>query len=141
MICNNAYQKFSEQLFQLLEQLKQTNIICARIIDNIGYVEPDNMQQYKEKILQFMNFLGQFMKLTINATGVFKIHIKDSSTNFSQSNLVNEFGHIGEETTKLFEFNNKVNETYNYKNSNMVQKRSPLNLSSSGADYADENGE
>lgn len=122
-----SYQKFTEQLYKLLENLKQINLIFVKIINNIGYVEPANMRLYEEAFGRFKEYYQNFADMTSDENGQFNVTIKDTTSTFEKSNLITDFTKINNEKDKLVKYNADVRNTYNYKNSIMKTKRSPIN--------------
>jgi hypothetical protein len=124
----SSYQSFMQQIFNAVRNMKQVNTIFSKIINNIGYVEPETMREYEEIVDQYYTYYNSMVDVTTR-DGEFKVTIKDKTNVYEKLNLSNEFSHIGIYTAELKKYEKIVDQTYNYKNVNVVTKRTKKYIS------------
>jgi hypothetical protein len=122
---NGTYTTYYQNSIRLQSNLKNMNNELKSIINHIGYVEPENMRTYKEVYEEFMNKLLQLLA----NNNVKKLA---NTTNEQVANLNEIYASITKESKTLNGYNNNINSTYNYKNTNKEGKRNPQTLESSG---------
>jgi hypothetical protein len=119
-----SYTNYYQNSIKLQSNLKNMNNELKSIINNIGYVEPENMTTYKEVYDEFMNKLKQLL--------TYGTLVKFANTTDEQVKNLNEiYTSITNESRTLYEYDNQIKSTYNYKNTNKERKRNPQTFASS----------
>jgi hypothetical protein len=138
----NSLLAFNQQVLNLSNSLTSTNKIFIKLIDNIGYVEPQTLDNYKESYDKYIKTFDQLYQIAVIDEQL-KITMKEGDQNeFDRNQLINEFDNARLESLELVKFNDIVRRTYNYKSNNVSKmKNRALNGTSSNNamhDYDDE---
>ena len=124
----NLYVNFNQLSLNLESNLKNINRLFSKLIDKIGYVEPENMQLYRDNMNVFVPTLDQLFTAVIKTNG-FDVLLKGSAKSADEkSNLKEVYDRLGQQSATLLDYDGQVKSTYNYKNKNMVLKRNPSSI-------------
>ena len=149
LVVGNAYYRnvnsllaFNQQVLNLSNSLTSANRIFIKLIDDIGYVEPQTLDIYKQSYDKYIKTFGELNQIAVT-NGQLKVIMKEGDQNeFDKNQLINEFDNARLESLELVKFNDVVRRTYNYKSNTVsVRKNKALNgVSSNNAlqDYDDE---
>jgi hypothetical protein len=117
----------------LESNLKSINVAFSKLVHHIGYVEPKNMKTYRETTVPFLSAYVMLDKIVGNTSKIVLKFI--AATDKKKANIQNIYTKIQSEVTDLRNYDTKVTSTYNYKSSNVDNKRNPIELPSSGPSY------
>lgn len=117
----NAYMNFNQYIYDVLKNTQKVNNIFKEIINDIGFVEPEDIQTYKESFQEFTKNLDDVGKHII-VNGVFKVVFKDPNNEIDKENLKNAVYSLKDEENELIKYNQNINQNYNYKPSNLKNK-------------------
>lgn len=118
---------FNKLIFELLNNLKNINDIFKKIINNIGYVEPNEINEFKESIKSLYDYFMRFINLnTYQGKISFSVVSTDKTDKRSDLLAINTIKDtlrtIQEEVTKIINYNNTISSNYNYKSVNIKNK-------------------
>lgn len=121
----STYLNFHQNLVKLLNTLKPINLTLQNLTPNFGYIEPENMSLYKDHMAELRVAYEQYNTLVQN-NGYLKISKTGigSSNTPEEDNLILFNSNVANEMAKLYQHDQIINSTYNYRNANVVMKRS-----------------
>ncbi len=114
----NAYYNFNQFSIEIGNSLYDINKDLETIINDIGYVEPEDIQIFfdlKTKMNENHIYLSS---LIYSARGNFRIILNITNNVDEKENMVNLLTKIETEIIKLSEYEQTIRETYNYKSAN-----------------------
>ena len=114
-----TYMNFNTISLSLYNSLVSINKNFKNIINNIGFVEPDDMNTYKET---FTNLIDYYNKLILANTFRGQLHFKIHDTTAEPPDLrtlYDRFNSMNNEIQEIKSHNNKIDQTYNYKSANV----------------------
>ena len=122
----NALVAFNQQVLSLSSSLTSANRIFRKLIDDIGYVEPQTLDLYKQSYDKYLTVFNELNQIAV-VEGKLKVIMKDGEQNeFDRNQLINEFNNARLETIELVKFNDVVRHNYNNKSSTVsVKKNNP----------------
>lgn len=132
----NSLLAFNQQVLNLSNALTSANRIFRKLIDDIGYVEPQTLDIYKQSYDKYMKTFGELNHIAV-VNGQLKVIMKEGDQNeFDREQLLNEFNNARLESLELVKFNDVIARTYNYKSSTVgVKKNRVADGSSSQPNY------
>lgn len=123
----NVYINFHQVLLKLVNLLKSTNVSLQNLINNIGYVEPENMSLFKESMSDFRTAYQQYNEFMRSDDSLaIKKHSESNTPEADNLKRNNEL--MNKEVVKLYEFDKKIDASYNYRSTNVQLKRSPIDM-------------
>lgn len=113
---------FQQILLKLRNLLQTINKTIYNLNNKFGYVEPDNMAQFRENMLIFRDASDKYIGFTRGD----RLNIKKQKDTYEQEEAnIEEFNkNILDESRILKENSDKIDATYNFRSSNVQQKRS-----------------
>jgi hypothetical protein len=122
-----SYITYSQYIHNVIKLFKDINFTFSKIINDIGYIEPENMTIYSENMSNVFDLFNALLaKVTTNGVvDVYNIGTTNpiSATEISLLNDLTVEAH--DELVQLLEFHKLVRNTYTYKNKNVQIKRNP----------------
>jgi hypothetical protein len=126
-----TYISFVNLSLNLENTLKSINKTFKIIINNIGFVEPEDIDTFKDQYKTLINDHFDLVENNSNSnTQVIEFKII-GSTDTDLTILHERFNNIQNEITSLFNYNKSISQNYNYKSSNVKSKPKTINFMSS----------
>jgi hypothetical protein len=111
----------------IISLLRNTNLIFNKIINNIGYVEPENITIYRQSFKEMLSLHTVFVQ-TVTYTGNFDVDTWSTQKRLSltEKDIYNSlYEQTEEEINELIVYNSRLETTYSYRSKNVNIKRSP----------------
>lgn len=108
-----GYYTFNQHIYNILKNLQSINRIFQSIINNVDFVEPEDMQIFREVYDEYLKYFEDANDIVYDGTEL-KVTFKDGSNEIDKQNLINAYRNIMNESNTLDKFVNRVNQNYNY---------------------------